>query len=104
MTDVFAFPSRHARHEPDRRAPSILLVLDGDGYITVKDLDKKRKLLSMHPGSTYYLKAGERFIVTSGTGLSTAEDNDETFSSRLVFIQASVNESAAPNGSSCTLS
>ena len=72
-------------------APSIIVVLGGEGIITVDDKDHT---LPMRSGSVYYLTPRTHFTVTSR----------EVGAGPLHMFQIGVNESAAPASStSCTI-
>lgn len=86
---MFKFAAQH--FEYIGRAPSVILVLEGEGHIKV---DTHAPLLPLHAGSVYYLNPQTQFVVTA----IGRED------SLLHFIQIGVNESAAPSmASSCVI-
>lgn len=68
------------------RAPTILAILGGEGYLSVQD---EQVILPIHAGCVYYLNPQTVF------SLSCRDD-----SSTLHFIHCGVNESAAPRTNS----
>lgn len=68
-------------------APSVILVIDGEGLIKV---DGDNQLFPLRAGSVYCLTPQTTFSVTARKGID----------STLHFCQVGVNESAAPAGSS----
>eukprot|EP00177_Eucheuma_denticulatum_P008888 GFKZ01016141.1.p1 GENE.GFKZ01016141.1~~GFKZ01016141.1.p1 ORF type:complete len:436 (-),score=56.95 GFKZ01016141.1:60-1367(-) len=83
----FKLPKGFSQQMVQTIAPSVILVLDGEGFIKV---DKRDLLLPLRAGSVYYLNPQTQFLVT-------ARENPDSL---LHFIQIGVNESAAPSTSS----
>jgi hypothetical protein len=99
-------------------APTVIIVLGGEGFITVHAVDADSSetvkgngvpphMLPMSMGAVYYLQASRRHVVTS-TG-AFGFDSTDTPSPPLFFFRAGTNEAAissdfkSNSASSCTV-
>lgn len=78
-------------------APTIVLVISGQGYIHLTD-DNNQSMLPMCAGAVYYLKAGGSHSVLST--ISGTDNNNET---PLVFFRAGINETLEVDGRKCSI-
>ena len=84
-------------------APTIIIVLHGDGYIESKDPDTNSDaVLPLSAGSVYYLKAASNLSVMSSTALGSMTSGDAS-GAPLVFFRAGTNEAAIPSSGSCSV-
>ncbi|CAN8065241.1 unnamed protein product [Agarophyton chilense] len=83
----FTLPGGISQKMVQTIAPSVILVLDGTGYIAV---DSESTLMPLRAGSLYYLSPQTSLLVSSTKHSLTP----------LHFFQIGVNESAAPSSSS----
>lgn len=77
-----------------RRAPTLLTVLGGEGYITCGS-----KRYPVHAGSSYYVRAGTRLIL-SGCAIAGAAPGEVA---AVHAVRVGINESTAPEGG-CVIS
>lgn len=87
-------------------APTVIIVLSGDGFIQVRDDEAKNNgaMLPLAPGCVYYLKAATMHLVTarSSPGLpAVGGENDDSHS--LLLFRAGTNEAAIPSGTNCSI-
>lgn len=102
-------------------APTVIVVLSGDGYISVREESAKPAgaptttdveeteggkiadgaMLPLAPGSVYYLKAATTHIVTVTSPLGLVDGGDGV--PPLFFFRAGTNEQAIPSGSNCSI-
>ncbi len=81
---------------PFHRAPSIIVCLAGEGYISELEQDTE-KMLPLCTGIVYCLKAATKFLLTSSPSADGIPSTD------LSVVRVSVNEMVEPS-SSCAIS